>query len=206
MYVIYSIKCKTTGKEYIGKTKDLEVRIKQHYKYVKLENSDRSHYPLYMDMKANGVDTYSIDVIDSSDFPIEASNLEKYYIETRNPVYNNTKGGEGTNSVDVEKIINLYSEYKNSKEISRITGYDNSTVLYYLHENNVEIDLSLVRDAARKKIESFDLNSGQTIKTYESVSEASIDVTGKTTGRSAINKVATGRIQSYHKMGWRYIT
>lgn len=206
MYVIYSIKCKATGREYIGKTKNLEERIKQHLKYANNPNLEMSHRPLYVDIRNNGFKQFYVEIIENDNINnIDAGLLEKKYITERNPYYNGIGGGGGSLSVDVDKVIELYNTHKNIKEVSRITGYDPSTVSSYLKRNNIEVDLTLIHESYKKKIQSYNLDTGETIKTYDSVTHASMDLTGKPTGKSAINKVATGRNYSYKKMGWRYI-
>lgn len=94
--ILYLIKNKTTGKEYVGITsKTLPVRWSQH----KWSSENGSEYHLHRAMRKYGVDDFEISAIASaSDFE-SLNKLESVEIERRSTKsphgYNMTNGGDG---------------------------------------------------------------------------------------------------------------
>lgn len=207
MYVVYCVTCTVTGDQYVGVTSNFEARIKQHKKYFNLETSDRSHYPLYIAMKLHGFDNFTFSVLENDiEVAHDAANLEKKYIKEMNPTYNKINGGSGHEDfVDTNAIISLYKEIKIGNDVAKILGYDASTVYDILKKNNIEIDMDYLLEKRRKPVECYDLKTGNPIKKYDSVKEASIDLSGSRNGSSAIAKCCDGKTRSYYKMGWKYV-
>lgn len=130
MYQIYKITNTINGKSYIGKTKKtFEVRFKEHIQESKKERcKDR---PLYRAMNKYGVDVFTIEVLEETDNPVER---EKYWIEFYGTFgsngYNATKGGDGKEYVDLEKVIDcLFENNLDYMVVSRLLKHDRSTIV-----------------------------------------------------------------------------
>jgi group I intron endonuclease len=91
-HYIYTITNKINGKVYVGKTKNLEDRWKNH-----CSNVGKKRRPLYDGMLHYGVDNFVMEVIDTATED-RIDDLEKFWIEkldTLNNGYNLTEGGTG---------------------------------------------------------------------------------------------------------------
>lgn len=138
MAYIYQIVNDINDKVYIGKTeRTLEQRFKEHCK-----DAFREHYekrPLYRAMQKYGIEHFHIELIEETDIPEER---EIYWInqkETYQCGYNATLGGDGKHYVDYDKIIALYKNFPNQKQVANEMNIDVSTVRKVLKMNNITI-------------------------------------------------------------------
>ena len=96
--VVYKITNTANGKAYTGITRDLRKRWTAHIHEAKVGNE----HPLYHDIREYGVDTFSVDIIDTAETAKELGEKERFYIsyyETLHPYgYNLTTGGETSRS------------------------------------------------------------------------------------------------------------
>ena len=89
--IIYQITNIVNSKFYIGKTsKTLQERFQRHCYNHKNQNTY-----LYKAMRKYGVDKFIIDILEETDLPNER---EIYWIQTLQPHYNMTIGGDGGNT------------------------------------------------------------------------------------------------------------
>lgn len=130
MYQIYKITNTINGKSYIGKTKKtFEVRFREHVRESKKERAkDR---PLYRAMNKYGVDVFTIELVEETYDPVER---EKYWIEFYGTYgsggYNATKGGDGKEYVDLDKVVDcLFENNFDHIVVSKILGYDKTTIV-----------------------------------------------------------------------------
>lgn len=119
---IYKIQNKINGSCYIGKTKNLDKRLKQHK-----NNVGKKRHKFYDAILHYGWENFSIEIIDSSEKQI--NELEIFYINKFNSInegYNYTNGGTGgdTFSFRDEKSKNMTREKISEK--SKILGNLNS--------------------------------------------------------------------------------
>lgn len=94
---VYLIENKINNKKYIGCSKDIEKRWKEHiYLYDKTSKETYSKKALYQAFKKYGIENFSFSVLEETNDYFER---EKYWIEFYNSFghngYNMTKGGEG---------------------------------------------------------------------------------------------------------------
>lgn len=92
-YFIYKITNIKTGKFYIGKTKNLKKRWSDH-----IRKTGKQRHPLYDAMDSHGIESFTIEVIDSTTDIKMIDELEKKWILNTNAIqngYNLTKGGDG---------------------------------------------------------------------------------------------------------------
>ena len=82
MYTVYKITNLKNGKVYIGSTTLLlKTRWNVHVDAYKNANSQR---PLYKDMRRYGIDSFSVEVIETCDCSIRLKELEKQWMEQLN--------------------------------------------------------------------------------------------------------------------------
>lgn len=130
MYQIYKITNTINGKSYIGKTKsNYERRFREHVSETKKERA--KNRPLYRAMNKYGVDVFTVELLEETDNPVER---EKYWIEFYGTYgsngYNATKGGDGKEYVDYEKIIDcLFENNLDHTVVSKILKHDRDTVV-----------------------------------------------------------------------------
>ena len=96
---IYKITTTKSNKVYIGQTtKSVEERYKKH---LKARNSkSKKHLHLYLAMNKYGIDTFSVEQIDTAENQQELNNKEIYWInfyDSINNGYNMAPGGVNTN-------------------------------------------------------------------------------------------------------------
>jgi hypothetical protein len=130
VYQIYKITNTINGKSYIGKTKKtFDVRFKEHIQDSKRDRcKDR---PLYRAMNKYGVDAFTIELIEETDNPVER---EKHWIDVYGTYgssgYNATKGGDGKEYVDLEKVVDcLFENNLDHMVVSRLLKHDRSTII-----------------------------------------------------------------------------
>jgi hypothetical protein len=107
MGYIYKITNKLNGKVYVGKTDNTpEDRWQQHiYNLHRYQKAGVYNYPLYKALDKYGVENFYLEVIEQCD---NTSEREIYWIEEFNTYYgigyNASKGGEGINAPEAQKL------------------------------------------------------------------------------------------------------
>jgi len=92
---VYVLRNKVNGKEYVGKTNNLERRIYQHKNF---QNYNQKKYAIHKAIEKYGWKNFEVLIIDKNLSKVEAFDKEILEIEKRNTYkdggYNMTKGGE----------------------------------------------------------------------------------------------------------------
>ena len=112
---VYKITNTITGDFYIGSSKNVKKRWKEHK--CKSKWNDNPNSQMYLDMRKYGVDKFVFEVLEV----VEAGSLkekEQYFIETLKPTYNNRRA----NGWNIEK-------YKKSHKKAN-KKYDNQLCCY----------------------------------------------------------------------------
>ena len=120
---IYKITNKLTKRSYIGQTKDLFVRWREHTSKASYETMEISK-----DIQDLGIENFIFEVVEVFDDERLADEKEVYYIalyDTFNNGYNNTKGGKNSFlgyrlDVEIEEIVDYY--LNNPKQSCRATA------------------------------------------------------------------------------------
>ena len=173
---IYCIKNNINQKNYIGQSKNIEMRWKQH-----IYNSEiGSQYPIHRALRKYGVNNFSFSVLEECEI-LELNNKEVEWIAKFNSYedgYNCTRGGDGYLKIDYDKIFSLWNDGKGAKEISNITGIASSHLTSILH--SFDISKEEIRERSkkymRKPVEQYDL-TGKLITSY-SCAENAAEATG----------------------------
>ena len=103
---VYKITNTITGDFYIGSSKDVKRRWKNHKYYIKCNEYPNNQ--MYLDMKRYGLDYFEFEILEK----VEITHLkekEQWFIEILNPTYNkyNAKG------LDVKRNKEWQKEYNN---------------------------------------------------------------------------------------------
>ena len=104
---VYKITNTVTGDFYIGSSKDVKRRWKEH----KLPSIWKKHpnNPMYLDMKKYGLDRFDFEIL--AEVEIEKlKETEQRFIETLNPTYNSNRA----DGRDIERYKEYHKEYQNS--------------------------------------------------------------------------------------------
>ena len=103
---VYKITNTITGDFYIGSSKDVKRRWKEHKKPSTWNDNPNS--PMYLDMQKYGLDKFDFQVIEE----VEVDSLketEQQFIERLSPTYNNYNA----NGWDIERRKEYQKEYQN---------------------------------------------------------------------------------------------
>lgn len=127
MYTIYKIINKNNGKVYIGRTKQLGRRMREHRsQYNRADRTNNS--PLYIAMRKEGIENFYHEIIEETDNFEKSCELEKYYIQyyrrklgTDN-VYNYQDGGIGGQSHNIDGKNNpMYGKHLTEEQKEKIS-------------------------------------------------------------------------------------
>lgn len=109
---IYKITNTVNGHCYIGQSREISKRWKNH-KVAAFNPNDKGYeYPLYRAMRKYGVDNFQFEIIECCHID-ELNEREKFWIVYYMPVYNQTAGGDYTSvpqkltPVEVQEIQNI---------------------------------------------------------------------------------------------------
>ena len=150
MIGIYLITNQINQKKYIGQSRNIENRWKDHRKSV--NNSRMYHYPLYRAIRKYGIENFSFQVIEQCKIE-DLNKREQYYIKKFNTIvpngYNQTLGGSTTipqklDQLKVKKIIEMLKENLLSQEeiaqkfsVSQNTISDINSGYTWVQENEI---------------------------------------------------------------------
>ena len=168
---IYKIQNNINQKNYIGQSKNIEMRWKQH-----IYNAESgSQYPIHRALRKYGVEKFSFSILEVCKTS-ELNDKEIEWIAKFNSYeegYNCTRGGDGYLKIDYEQILSLWNEGKGAKEISEIAGIASSHLTSILH--SFDISKKEIRERSknymRKPVEQYDF-SGKLIASYSCAEEA----------------------------------
>lgn len=211
---IYKIENLINGKIYIGKSVNIEKRFRTHINDSFNENKPEYNHLIHKAIRKYKVENFSFDIIEECD-ENELNSREMYWIHTydccvldgRDKGYNMTRGGEGSSSIDVYKVYELWDKGLSVTEIAdklhndkhavsiRVKEYDN-----YTQEELNKRHYSLIAKSKQKEICQYDL-MGNFINQYDSVLEAS-EKTG--IGYRTICSNIQGQTSSAGGSQWRY--
>ena len=209
---IYQIKNKINGKSYIGQSKDIYNRWKQHKLVISDNcNSIMKEYPFYQALKKYGIENFDFSILEECSTE-ELDKKEKYWINKLNTYinsinsngYNLTIGGQGSSNITPiieNKIIELWNQGLSMSEISQQEKINITTISKILHRCFPTLTSSDFRSrncalalAKRKVINQYDI-FGRFIKQYESICAAAkeLNASDKNLSRCLCGKLASYR-------------
>lgn len=181
MIGIYKVTNLINQKKYIGQSTDIERRFKEHHTDpFELTNSARK-YIFYCAIRKYGIENFSFEVLEECTAE-ELDEKEKYWIKYYNTYigwkncqgYNMTIGGQGLRKINPKEVIVLWEKGYSVEEIIDILDSSYTTIIKYLHQNNlayIKINDRKTLIAPCHSVLQYSL-SGDFIQYYNSVSDA----------------------------------
>lgn len=205
MSFIYCITNDINGKQYVGKTnRTVEKRFGEHRKDMKREGT--KNFPLYRAMNKYGVDHFHITSLEKC-LPDESCEREIYWIDkldTYHNGYNATKGGDGAQRLDYNKIISLWDNTKKTgAQIARECNCHVDSVYNVIKQYRQDADF---KKRAREIIAApvIGIKKKNKIKCYfPSISKAEKFLRKKSRS-SHISQACKGERQTAYGYEWHY--
>ena len=214
---IYKITNQINNKSYIGKSKDIMRRWRQHKTEPYNINADTYDVAFYRAIRKYGIENFQFEIIEQC--PEDQLNeREKYWIEYYNTYmnhpnaqgYNMTRGGEYTYSepqYDYDYILELWNQGKTHQEILNIVRCADGTLIYILDTLQIPVCKRRYRGNLYKAnpVNQYDLE-GHFINSYSSISEAARNLLDKYPAANVSNicYACNGKIISAYGYLWRY--
>lgn len=204
MAYIYKITNDINNKIYIGKTEfSVEKRFQEHCKDRKKERCEKR--PLYNAMNKYGIEHFHAELIEETDEPEER---EKYWIEFYGSFkygYNATVGGDGAKYLDYELIYNTYLNIKSVKITAEKCNCNEDSVSFVLDKYGYSREERQKNGTInrRKMVMQFDCQENY-IQTFTSLTEASLNVTGKKAGKHHISQACHGQRKTAYGYIWKF--
>lgn len=211
---IYKIENLINGKVYIGKSINIQKRFKSHINDSFNENKSSYNHLIHKAIRKYGVENFSFDIIEQCD-ENELNTKEMHWISVydccildgKDKGYNMTRGGDGSSSVDIGKIYELWDKGLSIIEISEVLHYDRHTVSirvkeysnYTLEDNKIRKS-NLIAKFHQKQVYQYSLE-GEFIDKYDSIEHASKQTR---VGYRAICSNVQGKTQSAGGFQWSY--
>ena len=103
---IYKITNIITGDFYIGSSKDIKRRWKNHKYYIKCKEHPNNQ--MYLDMQKYGVDKFVFEILEEAEI-VHLKEKEQWFIEKMHPTYNKNRA----NGIDVKINKKKQNKYNN---------------------------------------------------------------------------------------------
>lgn len=229
MIGIYRITNNLNGKFYIGQSRDIAYRIKQHNYEANDPNSLAYDTPLHKDIREYGWDNFSYEVlleckagelsIKEQELITAASILSKDLLYNKRNDYIASKIGQYTLNGKLVKVWNSTKELRDAGfiEIGNITkacrGDIRSSVGYVwrfvegMDEAKVQEEAMCAQKVKtggqRHEIIQYDLSTRTVINRFSSGRAAALAL-GKTAGTSPILNTCKGKQRQAYGYGWAY--
>lgn len=209
---IYKITNNCNGKSYIGKSKNLKVRLRAHHTQPFNRNNDMYNSLIYTAIRTYGIENFSFDILEYCSEE-KLNEREKYWISYYHTFiqlpncngYNMTVGGE-TNifkkTYDRDLILSLWNEGKSHTEIKEITYCTRQTLTNILDELNISPNERRRRGAQYKARPILQYNlQEELIQEYVSINEASRQTSIPT---SNLARACQGKLKTAGGYIWKY--
>ena len=171
------------------------------------------NWPLYRMLNKVGLENTTWEVIE--EVPNEQLNdREQYWIayyDTKNNGYNCTYGGQNGTKYDYQEVLEYWLNEAN-KNFTKTAEYFNTDKSYiskiiksmgYESRTWKEINQS-DHDSIKRKVNKIDSTTGKVLKTYNSITDAAIDMGDKKYAKT-ISPCCQGKHPTYLGYCWQYI-
>ena len=215
MSYIYKITNLVNGKEYIGQTSlSIQERFKQH-----IHDANKGYYnhrPLYNAFNKYGIENFIVEELEECNTE-EVNQKEIEYInkfDTYSNGYNATLGGEGTVTIDYDKVLEKYRMGLSAGQIAKDMNHDIKQITRILKSKGVSKEEIVERghDSQGRPLYKIDKKTNEILEKFDSVAKAaqylkdnniSKDTIG---GISAhISQCCNGIRKTAYGFIWRYI-
>ena len=215
MSYIYKITNLVNGKEYIGQTSlSIQERFKQH-----IHDANKGYYnhrPLYNAFNKYGIENFIVEELEECNTE-EINQKEIEYInkfDTYSNGYNATLGGEGTVTIDYDKVLEKYRMGLSAGQIAKDMNHDIKQITRILKSKGVSKEEIVERghNSQGRPLYKIDKKTNEILEKFDSVAKAaqylkdnniSKDTIG---GISAhISQCCNGIRKTAYGFIWRYI-
>lgn len=214
---IYKVTNQINNKIYIGKSKDIQRRWRQHHTEPFNKNCDAYSVIFYKAIRKYGIEHFSFEVIEECSEE-QLNEREKYWIAFYNSYFNNenssgynmTRGGENTVfelKYDIDYISQLWSEGATHTEITAKTGCPKATLTNYLNALEIPVEERRYRSNLYKAKPVYQFSyDNQLLQCYTSVSEAvrALQKNNPKVHTSGICYACNGKLTSAYGYRWSY--
>lgn len=211
---IYKITNNINDKVYIGNTsKSIKKRWAEHLRALRKEKC--KNRPLYYAMNQYGAENFEIELIEECSKDI-SPDRERYWISYYNSYengYNATYGGLGSNIIDYDEVVRVYSKVGNQKETAQVLNISPETVSDILKLKNIDCYTSheVLAKVCSKPIDMFSLDN-KFIKRFPSIINACKYIIEKDSKpqnhingiEAHIIDVCKGRRSTAYNYKWKY--
>lgn len=213
MAYIYKITNPENNKVYIGKTvRDYKERWKEHKRDRNKEPYKNWH--LYRMLNRVGPENVIWEVIEENIPNDKVEEREKYWISYYDSFkngYNETSGGANGTKYDYEEVLTywLNEGKRNFVQTAKYFNANESTINYIIksfgYSSRTPAEVAIENSEKKKRsVNQIDLSTGEVLRTFNSLSDASIYLSNCKDLAKTISSVASGRRPSYKGYGWQY--
>lgn len=212
MPYIYKVTNKKNGKIYIGKTMfTVQERWSEHCKDYKKERCENR--PLYKAMQKYGIDGFIAEEVEKCSESV-LSEREKFWIEyygTFKNGYNATIGGDGSQYIDYDVVVQTYLQTGNQNKTAEIIGICPQSVRKILKIRNIDsLPIMKVNQKELGSVINMFSLSGDFIKSFPSARDAARFILTDTNNTSIygtathILDVCKGKRKTAYKHRWSF--
>lgn len=203
MAYVYKITNCINQKVYIGQTSfSVEKRWKEHIKDIS-KHLDR---PLYRALAKYGIENFTVEMIEETDFPNEREEYWIQYYQSFHNGYNATTGGEGRPKVftlkEIETIITLFNQKESIRNIAQLLQVDPSTISHKLTSLGYEIDN---HRNLKMEVYQLDKKTSTIIAQFESCRDAARHL-GDERKNAHIRECCRGLRKSAYGYKWSFVS
>lgn len=175
MSYIYKITNLVNGKEYIGQTSlSIQERFKQH-----IHDANKGYYnhrPLYNAFNKYGIENFIVEELEECNTE-EVNQKEIEYInkfDTYSNGYNATLGGEGTITIDYDKVLEKYRMGLSAGQIAKDMNHDIKQITRILKSKGVSKEEIVERghDSQGRPLYKIDKKTNEILEKFDSVAKA----------------------------------
>ena len=195
MIGIYKITNKINNKVYIGQSKLIEKRWKEH-----LADYERKDTKLYFAFRKYGIENFLFEIIEECSIE-ELNEREIFWIKQYNSYnegYNMDLGGAGNPKYDYNYIIEQYKIFKTVEDTAKHCGCHIHTVSRALKACGVPVNAN--SSGKPRPIKQIDLKTLEVIAVYNSIADAMKAL--NISNNASISRVLNGTQKSAYGYGW----
>ena len=175
MSYIYKITNLVNGKEYIGQTSlSIQERFKQHIRDA--NKGYYNHRPLYGAFNKYGIENFVIEELEECSIE-DVNQKEIEYInkfDTYSNGYNATLGGEGTVTIDYDKVLEKYQMGLSAGQIAKDMNHDIKQITRILKSKGISKEEIVERghDSQGRPLYKIDKKTNEILEKFGSVAKA----------------------------------
>jgi group I intron endonuclease len=225
MQGIYLVENLINGDYYIGQSKNINYRYKQHISHI--NHFAAKNYHFYRALKKYGVENFGLHIVELVNEESKLTERETYWYHLLNPKYNMKNPSSSPKKIkkpvyqiDTQtlEIVKRYDSISDAVEklgqesliskvcrrkSSKANGYHWCYVEDYNDQWKPKRDgrLGSLR-ANKRRVQKIDKSTGQLLETYNSIYEAAIK---NKLNHSGISQTCSNKYKHCGGFGWKYI-